>query len=94
MANPLYDALNGGRQATPPRQQPEQAAQPRYTMQQAMSELRANPAGMIRQAGFDVPEEAMNDPRAAAMHIIQTGQAKGPVLQRVQPLLNMLMGRR
>lgn len=97
MANPLFNALFGGSPMTG-----NAAAQSHgmsgqagpYSMQEALSQLQSNPAEFIRQAGYNVPNELANNPQAAAMHIIQSGQAKGPVMQRIQPMLNMLMGRR
>lgn len=64
------------------------------TMQDAMAQLQANPAQMIRQRGFSVPDEIAGNPQATVMHLIQSGQVGGPVMQRIQPMLNMLMGRR
>ena len=64
------------------------------TMQDALRQLQSNTAGMIKQAGFNVPEEYTHDPRSAAMYMIQSGQVGGPMMRRIQPMLNMLMGRR
>lgn len=89
MGNPLFDQLRGG-QPTAPTQQ----SRPPVDMRQAMTELQAHPAQLIRQAGFSVPDEIAGNPQAAAMHIIQSGQVKSPILQRLQPMLNMLLGRR
>ena len=95
MANQLYNSLFGGNgTAQQPMNQTVQPQQPAMSMQDAMGQLRANPAQFIRQSGFQVPDELANNPQAAAMHLIQTGQVKGPVMQRIQPMLNMLMGRR
>ena len=63
------------------------------TMQDAMRQLQANPAQMIKQAGYNVPDEIANNPQAAVMHMIQSGQIGGPMMRRIQPMLNMLMGR-
>ena len=60
------------------------------TMQQAMSELRSHPADLIKQAGFNVPEEYANDPRATVMHLIQSGQVGGPMMRMITPMLNRL----
>ena len=49
---------------------------------------------MIKQAGYNVPDEIANNPQAAVMHMIQSGQIGGPMMRRIQPMLNMLMGRR
>lgn len=105
MANPLFNAIAGrsgasqnntsdssAKPSNPPTTAPN--GQQMTMLQDAMRQLQSNPAEMIKQAGFSVPDEYANDPRAAAMHIIQSGQVKGPVMQRIQPMLNMLMGRR
>lgn len=101
MANPLFNQIMGGTKPNPNPGAESQQAQPgqgtngqQMSMQDAMSQLRSNPAQIIRQAGFNVPDELANDPRAATMHLIQSGQVRGPMMQRIQPMLNMLMGRR
>lgn len=94
MANPLYNAINGAAPVEQPAVPQQPANQQGYSMQQAMSELQANPAQMIKQAGYNVPDEIANNPQASVMHLIQTGQIKSPMMQRIQPMLNMLMGRR
>ena len=92
MANPLFKLFGG----QPAQQQEGGQAKPQQPvdMRQAMSDLKAHPAELIRQAGYTVPDEIANNPQAAAMHIIQSGQVKSPILQRLQPLINMLSGRR
>ena len=40
------------------------------------------------------PEELMNNPQAMVMHLIQTGQVSGPMMQRVMPMIQMLNARR
>lgn len=84
MANPLFNMLTGGRPMMP--QMPN--------MQNQMAQLQSNPAQMIKQAGYNVPDEIANNPQATVMHLIQSGQVGGPMLQRIQPMLNMLTGRR
>ena len=64
------------------------------SMQQAMTELRTHPADIIKQAGFNVPANLMGNPQATVMHLMQTGQIRSPMMQRIQPMLNMLMGKR
>lgn len=105
MANPLFDAVSGRSAAV----RPDRADNPMPTqnnavmppnapqmtnMQDAMRQLQANPAQMIKQAGYNVPDEYANDPQQAVMHLIQSGQVGGPMMRRIQPMLNMLMGRR
>lgn len=104
MPNPLFNAIMGGSQ--PGKQQggeipqqaqgtPQNAPQgQRITMQDAMAQLKSDPAGMLRQAGYNVPDELANNPQAAVMHILQSGQVKNPLYQMIQPMLNRLMGGR
>lgn len=104
MANPLFDAISG--RSAPVRNDPSSHTPttpnepamppnvPQMTMQDAMRQLQANPAQMIKQAGYNVPDEIANNPQAAVMHMIQSGQIGGPMMRRIQPMLNMLMGRR
>ena len=85
MPNPLFEQITGGRMPgtmTPPQ-----------NMADAMQRLKADPMGAIRNAGYNVPEEIAADPRAAVMHLIQTGQIGGPMMQRIRPFLSNLMGR-
>ena len=62
--------------------------------QDAMHELQQHPAQLMKQAGFNVPDEIANNPQASVMHLIQSGQVGGPMMQRIRPMMNMLMGRR
>lgn len=101
MANPLFDAIMG--RGVQPKQQPArqqfQPSQPapqapQMTMQDAMHQLQSDTAGTIRQAGYNIPDEYATDARSAAMYLIQSGQVANPIMRRVQPMLNFLMGGR
>ena len=103
MANPLFNALMSGfkpSNGTPkqePTQQPENAQNTpqgqQMTFQSAMRQLQTHPAQLIRQAGYNVPEDIAGNPQAAVMHLIQSGQVGGPMMRMIQPMLNRLMGR-
>ena len=56
---------------------------------QALSELKANPAAMLKHAGLNVPED-MNDPQQIVQHLLRSGQVQPA---RYQQALRM-MGRR
>lgn len=94
MPNPLFNAIFGGGgqsvadRRTSPSMPPNNA---NMGMQDAMSQLRADPAGMIRMAGYSVPDELIGNPQATVMHLLRSGQVGGPAMQRIQPMLNMLM---
>ena len=101
MPNPLFNAIMGGLGRTPGNpsvtasKTPTTAPNaPQMTMQDAMHELQQHPAQLMKQAGFDVPDEIANNPQQAVMHLIQSGQVGGPMMRIVQPMLNKLMGRR
>ncbi len=104
MANPLFNAIMGGSKPSVNNQgnssptTPQAAATPsnapKMTMLDAMHELQDHPAQLMKQAGFNVPDEIANNPQASVMHLIQSGQVGGPMMRIVQPMLNMLMGGR
>lgn len=104
MANPLFNAISGrsahaqpdGANHTPDQsQQPVmQQSAPQMSFQDAMRQLQQNPAQMIKQAGYNVPDEYASNPQQAVMHLIQSGQVGGPMMRMVQPMLNRLMGGR
>lgn len=56
--------------------------------QQALAQLRANPAATLKQAGLNIPE-GMNDPRQIINHLLQSGQISNPRLQAAQRMLDM-----
>lgn len=104
MANPLFNAIMGG--SKPAQNSPSNSSPitsqapatpsnaPKMTMMDAMHELQQHPAQLMKQAGFNVPDEIANNPQASVMHLIQSGQVGGPMMQRIQPLLSRMMGRR
>lgn len=76
--------------------QPLQAdrAQIQAQAQRDFDGIRANPNPYIEQARVDIPQNMRRDPRAMCMHLINTNQVAPAVMQRAQPLINMLMGGR
>ena len=79
----LFDSLGN---------QPKQQTQQRMTPQQAMQQLRADPAGTLKAAGYNVPA-GMSDPQQIVNHLLQSGQVSNPRLQMAQRMMGML-GRR
>lgn len=59
-------------------------------MNEMMSRLRSDPVSVLRNAGYTVPDNMVNDPKATVMHLIQSGQVNSPMMQKIQPMLNML----
>lgn len=72
MANPLYKELN----------RPQ-----KVNIQDALQELRRNPSQLIKQAGYNVPANIANNPQAAVMHILQSGQVSNPVMSMLSRLM-------
>lgn len=56
--------------------------------------LKNDVSGYISRAHVDIPENLRNDPRAMAMHLIQSGQVPQQRLRLVQPLIDHMMGHR
>lgn len=73
----LFDSLGGSK------------APQQITPQQAMQQLRANPAAVLKQAGMNIPA-GMNDPRQIVNHLVQSGQLPQNRLTQIM----QMMGRR
>ena len=67
--------------------------QPPQNFQEALSRLQQDPQSAITQAHVNIPKEKMGDPQAMVMHLIQSGQVGGPVMQRVMPMIQRLTGK-
>lgn len=61
-------------------------------MQEALQRIQRNPAEFLKNAGVNVPAEIMNDPQAIVMHLINTNQVGGQMLQRVMPMIRQMGG--
>lgn len=75
MANPLFQELNKTQ---------------KVNVQDALAQLRNNPAQLIKQAGYSVPANIANNPQAAVMHLLQSGQVSNPMMN----MLSRLIGRK
>ena len=62
-------------------------------MQEQLRRLQQDPKGFLQQAGVNVPEEIMNNPKQMVMHLINTNQVGGPALQRILPMIRQLGGK-
>ena len=62
-------------------------------MQEQLRRLQRDPKGFLQQAGVNVPEEMMNDPKQMVMHLINSGQVGGPMLQRILPMIRQMGGK-
>ena len=61
--------------------------------QMNMEQLRRDPVGAARQAGYNIPENLAGNPQAMVQHLIQTGQISNPMLQRIMPMMQRLGGK-
>ena len=71
MSNPIFSLLSGGSQP------------PIVNMQNALAQLRATPAAMLRQAGLNIPD-GMKDPQQIIGHLLQSGQINQGKLSQAQ----------
>ncbi len=62
-------------------------------MQEQLRQLQSNPQQFIQQAGWNIPQEMMGNPRQMVMHLINSGQVGGPALQRVMPMIRQMTGK-
>lgn len=80
----LFDSLNSGNQ--------NQGQPSQMTAQQAMAQLRGDPAGVLGQIGLNVPA-GMTNPQQMVQHLMQTGQVpQGRIAQAMQ-MMGQMMGR-
>ena len=61
--------------------------------EEMIRQLQSDPLGAAKKAGFNVPGEISNDPKAMVMHLINSGQVGGPMLQRIMPMIRQLTGK-
>lgn len=91
--NPLFSMLFGTKQGQIPSLQMPVQNQPPANMNALMGQLQANPIGMLKNAGYNVPDEMMGNPQAMVQHLLQSGQIGGPMMQKIQPYLQQMMNR-
>ena len=88
--NPLYDALVGTKQGQIPASPQASQNCANQDWNANMGQLQANPVGMLNRAGYSVPEELAGNPQAMVMHLMQSGQIGGPMMQKIQPFLQRM----
>ena len=88
--NPLYNALFGAKHGQIPTPQMPVQNNQSGDWNAIMGQLQANPAEMLGRAGYNVPQEIAGNPQATVMHLIQSGQIGGPMMQRIQPFLQRM----
>ena len=62
-------------------------------MQEALRRIQSNPAEFLKNAGVNVPTEILNNPQAIVMHLINTNQVGGQMLQRIMPMIQQMGGK-
>lgn len=72
MANPFFNALGG-------------AAMGNMNPMQMLTQLKSNPMGLLRQAGFNVPTN-INNPQAIIQHLMNSGQISQSQLTQAQQM--------
>ena len=55
---------------------------------QMLSQLKSNPMGMLRQAGFNVPDN-LNNPQQIIQHLMNSGQVNQNQLNQAQQMAQM-----
>ena len=60
--------------------------------QEQMNQIQSNPIEMGKKNGYNIPQELANDPKAMVQHMIMTGQVPNPLLQRIMPMVQRMMG--
>ena len=55
-----------------------------------LQQVMNDPQGMAQKAGYNIPPEITNDPKAMVQHLIMTGQVSNPLLQRIMPLIQRM----
>ena len=58
-----------------------------------LRQIQQDPIGMARQAGYNIPQNLAGNPQAMVQHLIQTGQIGGPMMQKIMPMMQRLMGK-
>lgn len=72
--------------------QPPAPAQP-MNPAQLLQSLRQNPVQIMKQAGYDIPQELAGNPQGMWNHLISTGQVQQAQAAQIQAMAQR-MGRR
>ena len=70
--NPIFNALGG-------------AMQGGINPMQMLAQLKSNPMALLRQAGFNVPQNVSN-PQAIIQHLMNSGQVSQAQLNQAQQM--------
>ena len=64
-----------------------------YNVQTALRRLQDNPKEFLQKFNVNIPDELMGNPQAMVMHLIQTGQVRNPMIEKIMPMIQS-MGKR
>lgn len=81
----IFDSLGSGNQ--------QQKQMPNMTAQQAMAQLKSDPAGVLGQIGLNVPA-GMNNAQQIVQHLMQTGQVPQNRFAQAMQMMGQITGRR
>ena len=62
-------------------------------MNQRLQQIKQDPIGLLRQIGYEVPDNLASDPKAIVMHLMDSGQIRGPLAQRIMPMIRQMGGK-
>lgn len=79
----IYDRIG---QSGPQQQAMPDPRQAMEQMQRAVSDIQRDPRGMIRKAGYDIPD-GMTNPREIANYLMRQGNVPSPRLQMAQNMM-------
>jgi len=91
----FFDSIGAARPAA--QQFPQQGQQPMtreqmmQMQQQAIADVKKDPHGAIRNAGYNVPD-SMDDPMQMAKYLLDSGQITGPRAQMARQLMARMGG--
>ena len=88
--NPLFNALFGSKQGQLPASPASVQNSSGQDWNAIIGQLQANPAEVLGRAGYSIPQEAMGNPQAMVMHLLQSGQIGGPAMQMIRPMLGRM----
>lgn len=77
MSNPLFALLGG-------MQQMSGMQNGIASLQSALQQLRSNPMEVLKQAGYNVPDNIGNNPQAILNHLMNSGQISQDKLMQAQ----------
>ena len=64
-----------------------------YNVQTALRRLQDNPKEFLQKFNVNIPDELMGNPQAMVMHLIQTGQVRNPMIEKIMPMIQSMVKR-